>query len=78
MIFRPARSLRRAKDAALTFHEPVALHHAHSGGAWTRRGDKPYAMGNPRGCRPNHRAMLELIVAPALLPGQLNRKEKPR
>jgi hypothetical protein len=38
MIFGPARSLRRAKDAALTFHAPVALHDAHSGGAWTRRG----------------------------------------
>jgi hypothetical protein len=45
MIFGPARSLRRAKDAALTFHEPVALHHAHSGGAWTRRGTSPTPWG---------------------------------
>jgi len=29
MIFRP-RELRRAKDAALMFHEPIALHRARS------------------------------------------------
>jgi len=40
-----AESLRRAKDAALTFHEPVALHHAHSGGASTRRGTSPTPWG---------------------------------
>jgi hypothetical protein len=42
-----------------------------------RAGDKPYATGNPRRCRPNHRAMLELIAAPALLPAQLSEREAP-
>jgi hypothetical protein len=35
VIFRPRRAAK-SKDAALTFHQPVALHRARSGAASTR------------------------------------------
>jgi hypothetical protein len=54
-----------AKDAALTFHEPVAPHHARSGAASTRRGTH-HAIGTARRCRPNPHACLRLITSAQL------------
>jgi len=69
MIVGPRGELRRAKDAALTFHEPVARHHARSDAASTPSSTPPRA-SRRASVPPEPSCLPELIAAPALLPGR--------
>jgi hypothetical protein len=75
MIVRPRGDLRRAKDAALTFRQPLPPHRVRLGAAPTAASTPPRA-SRRASVPPEPSCLPELIAAPALLPHQLHRSSK--